>query len=164
MDAGGVVFGVCLGCSWGLFRSCNSLCFSSSASSLVAKPENWMSPEIECLLLCFYLANTNCNMDSLNGHITLLGLLPLFSLSFPSPKHRHVGMLYFHSSCASSWTTSGSLDCFPSHNAGLTAHLSILEGPMSLRSHWVFMHLTFIMSPYPCAGPNALKEISWQKT
>lgn len=67
MDARGVVFGVCLGCSWGPFRNCNSLCFSSSASSLAAKP----FPEIECLLLCFCLANANYNMDSLNEHIIL---------------------------------------------------------------------------------------------
>lgn len=67
IEAGGVVLGVCLGCSWGPLRSCNLLCFSSSASSLAVSP----SPEIECLLLCFCLTNASCAMDSLNGHITL---------------------------------------------------------------------------------------------
>lgn len=72
LDAGGVVFEVYLGCSWGSLRSCTLLYFSSSASSLAAK---W-SPEIECTFFSFCLANANRNMDSLNGHITFS--LPFF--------------------------------------------------------------------------------------
>lgn len=140
LDAGGVVFEVYLGCSWGPLRSCTLLYFSSSASSRAAK---W-SPEIECTFFSFCLANANRNMDSLNGHITfsspflvpevqLLGSLPLFSLSFSSVKFRCVGVLYFHSSFASSWTTSGSLHGFTSYNPGLTAHLPILVGLINHR-------------------------------